>query len=187
MNDGYTKKSRIVLVTLSISLLISGCSFQNRESNASVKELNPQISPTDSLEGSDFRLTAVMDSRQVKRSEVLSFSCETITARPTEVTTYCADFGIAITNIRWISWTAKGAVGKGIYRFNDCDPSCASGKVSQSPVGVNLDGLYTDGERYFLRNLTFEGSDNLSSSERIEGIWDLAEFYLETPDMRSGN
>jgi hypothetical protein len=166
-NNSHTKKSKIVPVTLSISLLISGCSFQNGTAD-------------------EFKLTRVMDSRQVKPLEVLSFSCETITARPTEITTYCADFGISITSIRWKSWTANGAVGTGTYLINNCNPNCAAGKFSESPVGVKLEGLYTDGERYFLRYLTFTGDDNLSLSEKIEGMWDLAEFYLETPAMRSG-
>jgi hypothetical protein len=179
--------SKFIALVISFSFVISGCSFENGEPIASVMEPNPQISPTDTFESDDFKLTEVMDSRQLKPSEVLSFSCETITARPAEVTTYCADFGIAITNIRWKSWTANGAVGTGTYLLNNCNPNCASGKVSKSPVGVNLDGLYTDGERYFLRYLTFIGSDDLSSSEKINGMWDLAEFYIETPAMRSGN
>ena len=168
MNDLHAKRSRVFLVALSISLLISGCSFQNGTAD-------------------EFKLTEVMDSRQVKPSEVLTFSCEMITARPTEVTTSCADFGTAIRKIEWKTWTATGAAGTGIYLINNCDPNCASGKVSQSPVRINLDGLYTDGERYFLRYLTFTGSDDLSSSEKIAGEWDLAEFYIETPAMRSGN
>ena len=168
MNDLHAKRSRVFLVALSISLLISGCSFQNGTAD-------------------EFKLTEVMDSRQVKPSEVLTFSCEMITARLTEVTTSCADFGTAISKIEWKTWTATGAAGTGIYLINNCDPNCASGKVSQSPVRINLDGLYTDGERYFLRYLTFTGSDDLPSSEKIAGEWDLAEFYRETPAMRSGN
>lgn len=168
MNDLNAKRSRILLVGLSISLLISGCSLQNGTAN-------------------EFKLTEVMDSRQVMPSEVLTFSCEMISARPTEVTTSCADFGNAISNIEWKTWTATSAVGTGIYLINNCDPNCASGKVSKSPVRISLDGLHTDGERYFLRYLTFTGSDHLSSSEKIEGMWDLAEFYIETPAMRSGN
>jgi len=187
MNDSHTKKSRIILVVLTISLLISGCGLQNSGLNASVEAPNPQKSPIDIIESNDFKLTEVMDSRQVKPSEVLSFSCETITARPTEVTTFCADFGVAITNIEWKSWKPTGSFGSGTYLVNDCNPDCASGKVSESSVGINLDGLYTDGQRYFLRYLTFIGSDGLSSSEKIEGTWDLAEFYLDTPELRTGN
>jgi len=168
MNDLNAKRSRVFLVALSISLLISGCSFQNGTAD-------------------DFKLTEVMDSRQVKPSEVLSFSCETITARPAEVTISCADFGTSISNIEWKTWTATGALGTGIYLINNCEPNCASGKVSKSPVRISLHGLHTEGERYFLRYLTFTGSDDLSSSEKIEGLWDLAEFYIETPAMRSGN
>ena len=166
---------------------MSGCSFQNAEPNASVSEPIPQISPTNSFKSSDSKLTEVADPRQVQPSEVLSFSCETITARPTEVTTHCADFGTSITSIRWKSWTANGAVGTGTYLVNNCNPNCADGKVSESPVGVNLQGLYTDGERYFLRYLTFTSSDNFSASEKIEGMWDLAEFFIEAATMRSGN
>lgn len=186
-NESHTKKSRRVLATLSLSLLISGCSLQNGGLDVTLEKSNPQNSSKDAFATNDFKLTRVMDSTQVKSTEVLSFSCEIITARPTEVTTYCADFGISITNIGWKSWTANGAVGTGTYLVNNCNPNCAAGKVSESPVGVNLQGLYTDGERYFLRYLTFTGSDDFSASEKIEGMWDLAEFYLETPTMRSGN
>ena len=179
--------SKFIALVISFSFVISGCSFENGEPIASVMEPNPQISPTDTFESDDFKLTEVMDSRQLKPSEVLSFSCETITARPTEVTTSCADFGTSISNIEWKTWTATGAAGKGIYLVNNCDPNCASGKVFQSPVTVNLDGLYTDGSNYFLRYLTFKKNNKVSISEKIEETWDLAEFYLETPDMRSGN
>lgn len=161
-------KLRKFLVALSISLFISGCGFQNGTAD-------------------EFKLTEVTDSRQVKPSDVLTFSCEILSARPIEVTTSCADFGTAISKIEWKTWTANGAAGIGIYVINDCDPNCASGKVSQSPVRMNLDGLYTDGERYFLRYLTFAESEDLSPSEKIAGEWDLAEFYAETPAMRSGN
>ena len=161
-------KTRVFLVALSISLLIPGCSFQNRVVN-------------------EFELTRVMDSSQVRSSEVFSFSCEMVTARPTEVTTNCADFGIAIRKIEWRTWTANGAVGKGSYQVNNCNPDCASGKISELPIRVNLNGLYTDGNRYFLRYLTFTGLDKSINSDEVNGSWDLAEFYIGTTTVRSGS
>ena len=178
---------KFVPVIVIISFIISGCGFLDKGPNANVESSNVQNSLKDTFTSDDFKLTRVMDSAQVKSSEVLSFSCEIITARPTEVTTYCADFGTTITNIEWKSWTASGAIGTANYLVNNCNPDCASGKVSESPVGVNLDGLYTDGERYFLRYLTFTGGDDVPPSGKIEGVWDLAEFYLEAPAMRVGN
>jgi hypothetical protein len=45
--------------------------------------------------------------------------------------------------------------------------------------------LYTDGSRYFLRNLTFTSKENLPLTDSKNGTWDVAEFYIEVPGMRS--
>jgi 2-keto-4-pentenoate hydratase/2-oxohepta-3-ene-1,7-dioic acid hydratase in catechol pathway len=47
--------------------------------------------------------------------------------------------------------------------------------------------LITDGQRYFLRYLTFTGREQVSQAKTVNGTWDLAEFYLETPDLRSNS
>ena len=109
----------------------------------------------------------------------MTFTCELIVAKPKEVTPYCADFGISIADIEWKIWRATGAMGTGVHFANDCKPNCAEGKVSQVPVLINLDGLFTDDQRYFLRYLTFTERGELPKAQKINGTWDLAEFYLE--------
>lgn len=133
----------------------------------------------------DFELTLVDNIEGIEPSEVLSFICELVMAKPSEATPYCADFGVAIWDIEWSSWQASGATGKGTYSANDCDPNCADGTIYSAPVDVKLEDLYTDGSRYFLRNLTFTSKENLPLTDSKNGTWDVAEFYIEFPDMRS--
>ena len=102
-----------------------------------------------------FKLTRVEDVSQVKDSEVLTFLCESMTTKPDVATPNCADFGEAVFDIKWSQWSAKGAEGEGTYSINDCNPDCASGTRSSTPVYVFLNDLYSDGNRYFLRNFAF--------------------------------
>jgi hypothetical protein len=162
---------RFFLMLLLLSLI--GCS-------------SPEVSIEDnSSQKDDFELTLVKDVEGIDASEVLSFTCELITAKPEEATPYCADFGVAIWDIKWSSWEATGAIGKGLYRANDCEPSCAEGTIFEAPVDLKLQDLYTDGARYFLRTLTFSSEKPLPLSQESMGTWDLAEFYIEVPGMRS--
>jgi len=171
--------SRLVLIALGILLLVSGCTSQTDDSNSRVIEPTPRKSVTETLGSHDSKLTRVKNFSLVNPSEVLTFTCELIIARPTEVTPYCADFGIGIVDIKWKVWKTTGAVGNGVYFANDCKPNCAEGKVSQVPVLINLEGFFTDGQRYFLRYLTFTERGELPKTQKINGTWDLAEFYLE--------
>jgi hypothetical protein len=162
---------RILLFSILLSLI--GCS-------------SPEVSIEDnSSQKDDFELTLVKDVEGIDASEVLSFTCELITTKPEEATPYCADFGVAIWDIKWSSWDATGAIGKGLYRANDCEPSCAEGTIFEAPVDLKLEDLYTDGARYFLRTLTFNSEKPLPLSQESKGTWDLAEFYIEVPGMRS--
>ena len=133
----------------------------------------------------DFKLTLVEDIEGIEPSEVLSFICELVMAKPSEATPYCADFGVAILDIEWSTWQASGATGKGTYRANDCDPNCAEGTIYSTQVDVRLDELYTDGSRYFLRYLSFTSEKPLPLSGQYSGGWDVADFYIDVPDMRS--
>lgn len=179
--------AKLLLIVIGISLLLSGCAFQNRVSNSSAAEPSAKKSLVETLGSKDFKLTPVKKVTQIKPTEVLAFSCEFIVARPTEVTPNCADFGIAIADIKWEVWRASGAVGTGVYFVNDCTPNCAEGKVLQSPISINLDGLFTDGQRFFLRYLTFAGRGKLPEAKKITGTWDLAEYYFETPNLRGNS
>ncbi len=133
----------------------------------------------------NFKLTKVSDISGLKPSQILSFECELITSKPEVATPFCADFGIAIWDISWSTWSADGALGKGLYTTNDCDPDCASGKIYRTSVDLKMEGLYTDGSRYFLRYLNFKADDQLPLAQTNSGKWDVADFYLDSPWMRS--
>ncbi len=161
------------LLSLLLTFLIVSCS-------------SPEVAIEEEVsQGDDFKLNLVEDIEGIEPSEVLSFICELVLAKPSEATPYCADFGVAIWDIKWTTWQAGGATGKGTYRANDCDPNCADGTIYSAPVDIRLDNLYTDGSRYFLRDLTFTSKKPLPLSGLFSGGWDVADFYIEFPDMRS--
>ena len=47
-----------------------------------------------------------------------------------------------------------------------------------------MSGLYSDGGRFFLRYLTFRANGSLPLSNSKSRVWDVAEFYIESPWMR---
>lgn len=163
-----------ILILMGISLMTIGCS--NSKGNEGLIQ-----APREDA----FTLSLVEDSDGIKLDEVFTFLCEVIKAKPSESTPNCADFGEAVFDITWDSWSAEGAKGRGRYSINDCDPDCASGTRHETDVKVRLDNLYTDGKRYFLRDFSFESEKAVMPGRSKTGGWDTAEFYLEVPDMRS--
>jgi len=142
----------------------------------------------------------------VDPKDVYMFDCETIDRKTESITTYCADFGVAVWKIDWSLWSANGAEGSGIYMANDCDPSCAEGKFLKVPVDVYLSNLTTDGKNYYLNTATIVPKDiedqkgpvigrngvaHFTTTTKVKGkevsaeIWDLASFYREVPNMRT--
>jgi hypothetical protein len=136
--------------------------------------------------------------------DVYTFSCEIIQRKPTAFSTTCADFGIAIFEIKWSTWSAEGAKGSGVYSANDCKPSCAEGTRHEIPVYLWLTDATTDGNNYFLNTLRFVPRDvyegkvdevvseyvNLASSVIVEGKtfngaeWDLSDDWKSFPELR---
>lgn len=49
-----------------------------------------------------------------------------------------ADGGNIVTGIRWQSWTASGAAGRGSSGIQDCVPDCADGTVRYVPTMISL-------------------------------------------------
>ena len=160
------------ILTLLAVLLISSCTQKVVDSSESQDVQD------------EFKLIEVKDRAGIAESEVLSFECELITQRPAVATPYCADFGVAIWDIKWSTWSAEGAEGTGIYKANDCDPDCASGNIFEEQVKLKMSGLYSDGSRFFLRYLNFRADSPLPLSNSKSGVWDVAEFYIESPWMR---
>jgi len=50
--------------------------------------------------------------------------------RPSNFIISCADAGARLTNTKWSSWTATGAVGETDFALNLCKPYCAASKIS---------------------------------------------------------
>ena len=157
-----------------IVLALTGCSTPTATDTA------PPISLKD-----DFKLTPVNDLSEISPDEVFTFLCEFVHQKPSQSTPNCADFGEAVFDITWTSWSAEGAKGKGTYSINDCEPDCASGTRHEAPVDVALENLFTDGKRYFLRDFTYRAEKSALPGYPESGGWDTADFYINVPDMRS--
>ena len=79
-------------------------------------------------------------SAQTPQSTVLFPSdCEHESAEPHSIVVTCADGNFRIRSIRWSSWMATSATGRGIARVNTCAPNCAEGRnASYRAVTVRL-------------------------------------------------
>jgi len=51
---------------------------------------------------------------------------------------FSGDAGNIVTDIRWSSWGAVGAVGTGRWGYESCVPSCAQGTVTDYPATITL-------------------------------------------------
>ncbi|MGH3169243.1 MAG: hypothetical protein ACRDN0_25605 [Trebonia sp.] len=69
------------------------------------------------------------------------------TGRAPKVIDFSADGGNVVTGIRWLSWTARGATGRGTSAIESCVPDCAQGAVAYVPAAITLsapfDGKFT--------------------------------------------
>lgn len=69
------------------------------------------------------------------------------TGRAPSVIDFSADGGNVVTGIRWLSWTARGATGRGTSAIESCVPDCAQGPVTYVPTTITfsapLDGEFT--------------------------------------------
>jgi eukaryotic-like serine/threonine-protein kinase len=57
--------------------------------------------------------------------------------KPIEID-FSADAGNVVLSIEWVSWTATGATGYGTSPIKSCNPSCATGAVTQVPATITL-------------------------------------------------
>lgn len=58
-------------------------------------------------------------------------------ARPASMMLACADGNASLTGLHWASWRGT-AQATGIFRVNDCTPSCATGSFHRFPAQVTL-------------------------------------------------
>ena len=53
--------------------------------------------------------------------------CFHLEIRPERIMFACADGGYYVTHLKWQRWHIFRATGQGLFRQNDCRPSCAGG------------------------------------------------------------
>ena len=51
---------------------------------------------------------------------------------------FSADSGNIVSDIRWTTWTDQGAVGSGTWGYNNCQPGCAGGTVTDYQATIEL-------------------------------------------------
>lgn len=148
------KKYKVVLVIISFFLATTALTLITHESKI----------PTKAAEQS---------------SEVWAFECETPKQRPESLTLTCADGGMRVEELIWAVWDKNGAVGYGTYLENDCQPSCAEGTYSRTPVYVTISDLTQFKDKNFLRTLEIS-PDQGRELPRGQAViqWDLMDFAL---------
>jgi hypothetical protein len=76
-------------------------------------------------------------TQMVKPTRVVA-NCNRLAVKPRRVVVTCADFGIFVVFRQYSSWTSTAALGSGIYRINDCKPSCVAGTVHRYQAQLRL-------------------------------------------------
>ena len=105
---------------------------------------------------------SLFSSQQTKTltpKQVLTWDCETAEYKPVSITLTCADGGVFVEKIQWVTWSQDGAMGTGIYSENLCEPNCAEGTRVTAPVSLTLSNLTEQSGKYYLRTLDIATSD----------------------------
>jgi hypothetical protein len=53
---------------------------------------------------------------------------------------FSGDAGNIVSSITWSTWTSDSATGQGTWGYDDCNPNCAQGHVTNYPTTVKLSG-----------------------------------------------
>jgi hypothetical protein len=83
--------------------------------------------------------------------------------KPSSYVLACADAGLGLEGMHWVTWSPELASGYGTFYENNCTPNCASGKVVDYPVlasfwgSAAVPGLPSD-QRYTELTLIFTGN-----------------------------
>lgn len=85
---------------------------------------------------------------------VVMVDCSGAHVKPATFNRLCGDGSDYVTGMHWVSWRGV-AYGSGTEHVNDCNPSCASGKIYTYPVLLTawraLPRPHHSGQRYFSR------------------------------------
>lgn len=130
------------------------------------------------IQTSEQPMEASKQEANVKSEEVLTFDCEIPVHKPDYITLTCADGGIAVGEIKWQSWGVKEAIGTGVYAENNCQPDCASGKLTKTPVSISLTNLVEYKSKFYLKDLAISTGTSNNNPYILEENWNLMEFVL---------
>ena len=120
-------------------------------------------------------------------SKVLTWNCELEEHKPELIFLTCADGGLYVERIKWITWSKEGATGVGVFSENLCEPSCAEGQRVEARVNVLLANLTEQNGKYYLRTLDISTTDgkDFPWGRVNEFEWDVMEFK-EMIDIDNG-
>ena len=71
-------------------------------------------------------------------SQVYVTNCGILDYKPTAILKFCGETSEGIDKIQWLTWSAEGATGTGLYQINDCQPTCKVGKIYFAEVQIVL-------------------------------------------------
>jgi len=91
--------------------------------------------------------------------QVYVYDCGIVDYKPTTMTQYCADAGVGVANIKWESWSDKGATGTGDYAANNCEPSCVAGTWKYAKVDITLSKPVKDKGKTVLSRIDLQTQD----------------------------
>jgi hypothetical protein len=83
-----------------------------------------------------------------------------LSREPLSITLACADAGIGVRDMIWMTWTAKAATGSGLLWEKLCVPDCATGKIGYYPVDVTLSAVRASarGQWFSALTVSWQGS-----------------------------
>ena len=138
------------------------------------------VSPLFSADFTEEKVEPAPTKSYAKVEGIWTYDCEFPVQRPEQIMLTCADGGVIVTDIKWHTWDAKGAVGTGIYSQNMCEPSCTEGKRVDVPVIVNLSESFEYKGRNVLGTLDIgavSGRELPNGNKWIS--WDVSEFAVQ--------
>ena len=105
-------------------------------------------------------------------------NCGQLQYKSSKIIGACGDGGIGVTKIHWESWNKKHAEGKGLFFVNNCNPSCADGKIVESEVSVSLSKLAKEQNKntYTQIKITNRKKVNLPELDSRSVYWNLNEL-----------
>ena len=118
------------------------------------------------------------DSTTANNSDqVWTFNCEIPDQRPELILLSCGSGGLGVSDVKWTTWSSRGATGTGIYYENQCEPNCADGSYLNVPVTIALNDLFPYKGKNMLLTLDIQAIGGREfPGGGTKRTWDLADF-----------